>query len=355
MLSPEKIFPKNYSRIVKKANYINSIQNNSVKIDSDIDLKNYFLENTENSKIEVVGASLAGGGMVTVTPYTVPMKIDPNLSELKIILVALVPVYSQLYTLFVTYRLLAKANIDAHIGKGNKVVFTHKLPREVDIYVVQPRAFLDMFPGPENVTRRFATILHEIGHWHSINPYAVNAVIGLFEIIAIFLIFANASNKTIDISHILPIEYTFNAFFIVLIGSAMIMSYINSVNEQNADKFVKKLGYGQQLAEVLYIFGKSTMIGVNTLPDPSQVSKIVLSFSDRMVDFFSRIFSGYPSLLNRIRMLKEGLYIPNYNDLLLELEFEDTNKKPSMVELSQLESILIDFGKSIDSLISVRV
>ena len=338
----EKIFSRNYSRLIKKATLIDSVQKNNIKVESDNELKKYILDHTENLKVSISGYSGASDGPLA-SPYTIPATIDPNLSNLKLFLISYVPVYSQLYTLFVTYRLLAKANIDGFIGPNNKIIFTHNLPKEVDIFIVQPDSFRRKFKNV--VDQRFAIMLHEIGHWHSINPYATEAVFGLLKNFALVIVFLESLNNTQSLLSKEMIQLS----LLVLIIYSLLSSYVSSINETNADKFAKKLGYGNQLAQGLYKF--STYYGITSLPNPSKVDKIAYGFEDRVSDFFERIFFGYPSMLNRLRMLKEGeeFNIEEFDTSIITNVFKDFN-----LEFIKLESFFIDKCRELDSLIDFK-
>jgi hypothetical protein len=295
----KEYLPKSYSKFLKL--YKITSENSSPSSPSavnDKELDQYIKDHIVNLNLKVKYEKAE-----YTNAFTIPYLINPDINESSWILA--MPILSQIYLINKVYLKLLKANIDATGNIDGVVTFTHKLPSGFVLVAYQTSRFYSLLE--HDVQARFAVMMHEVGHWHSVNPYIINSIISIFQ----------ALNAIIVIIGAVGIGLLATVFLILNVIGVLAINYVRSINEENCDRFVKKVGYGPQLARAMYSF----QYGSNDIADMNQdrFLQMMRKFSAKLSDFLYRIKNGYPSMDKRIEIgITEGIF-----DLISEVELKN--------------------------------
>ena len=302
-------FPSSYNKFIKLYGFVNSSSKSNVSAINDLELNNFVSNHVKNLNLKVNYSK-----EVEVNAFTIPWDIDPNID--KNYHLTNYPVLGHLYALNSVYLKLLKANIDA-TNVNEDLIFTHKLPSTFVLNVYQTSRFYSLLE--HDLRARIAVMLHEIGHWHSVNPYIVNSILGLFKTFSYLTGFGFGSYYLISgddakAAAIVPILLCISVIIYFSIN------YIKSINEANCDNFAKKLGYGEDASRAMYALA----YGSNDFKELNQEKfiKMTSTFGFKIKDIIYRIFHGYPSMNKRINA---GI-TENISLLTLEVEFKDIIK-----------------------------
>lgn len=307
----KEYFPKSYNKFIKYYQYTSNIKSRpSVIYDKELDI--FIKTHIKNLNLKVnydkdpVGSS-----------YTIPHSIDPNLE--KNIHLLNYPILNNLYDINNVYLKLLKAKVDATAKSNGDIVFTHKLPSDFILNVYQTSGNYKLLKN--DLRARVSVILHEIGHWHDVNPYIVESllllfnstiyVIGLTTVINMLM----SENETTMFLLILTILLCIQTIIYFSIN------YIRSINEVNCDKFVKKLNYGSDFGRAIYAFSYNSN-DFNKV-DIDKFNYLMNSFDSKINDFLHKILYGYPSDNKRIH----SAITENILSLSFEIELKDFIKK----------------------------
>jgi len=308
-------FPKSYNKFTKIYGLVSSNSNSKKSIDViDTELIEYIKTYTKGLNIKVNYLK-----DTDINAFTIPVYIDPDLEKRSPLLSY--PVFTDLYTINVLYYKLLKANVDGFTVNGI-TTFTHNLPNNFILEIYHTSRFFNLLS--HDVRARFAVILHEIGHWHSYNPYLISSIFNLMRIFT-RVIGVIAGVKLIATGEIKDIPYIIIIIILLNIIIFFSINYVSSINEENCDKFAKKLGYGEDLARANFAFN----YGSNDFKslDKEKFLKYTSQFSFKVKDFIHRILYGYPSSSKRIEI---GI---TENILKLSLEIELKNLTASLDQL----------------------
>jgi len=159
---------------------------------------------------------------------------------------------------------------------------------------------------------RFSIMLHEIGHWVKFEAGLIATLIR--PLIAIPLL-----------------NYIFIIIIIALIRS----------NEKQADRFVKEVGYGNQLAEALDIIGYANIRDVSINVKLNRMINIIFVKIHDVIDKYIPL-STHPSIKTRISNLSDN-YINIYgNNIIYENMIMDTIAPLIKKLISPIDSLLAD-------------
>lgn len=285
-------FPKSYNKFVKLYEIHNS--DSLITVKYDIELKNYIKSNTKNLNIFVDYVRSD-----EINAFTIPDSISSTYNSSFINF----PIIKELDFIVNIYFKLLKANLDAVVDSNNIITFTHNLPSDFKLKIYQTSALRKILQ--DNVRSRFAICLHEIGHWHNIDSYLINNIIYLLSYIKIITTFYfNLVSDNLNLA-----EFTLKLLLIVLVISFFVLNYVSSINEENCDNFVIKLGYGKELSYALNKINYS-----HNYSSTNELHNILNSFNINFKEFIYRILNGYPSDGSRTQV---GL--ANINENILDL------------------------------------
>lgn len=300
-------FPKSYNKFIKIYGLVNS--NSSVRKSIDVvdtELVDYIQTYTKGLNLKVNYVKDTG-----INAFTIPSYIDPDLDKRSILINY--PIIEDLYIINVMYVKLLKANIDGFTLNGI-TTFTHNLPKGFILETYQTSRFLSLLS--HDVRARFAVTLHEVGHWHSRNPYLISSLLTLSNALSIALGVIGIGVSILDKNYTtIPIIIAVVTVICVIIF--LMINYIKSINEENCDKFAKKLGYGEDLSRAMFAFNYGSN-DFNSL-DKEKFLKYTNQFSFKIRDFINRITRGYPSDSKRIEI---GI-TENILNLSLEVELKN--------------------------------
>lgn len=300
-------FPKSYNKFINMYGLVNS--NSSVKKSADvidIELIDYIQTYTKGLNLQVHYLK-----NIQVNAFTIPSSIDPEFDNRSVLIDY--PIIKDLYKINVLYVKLLQANIDAYTKNGI-VIFTHNLPTDFVLETYQTSRFLSLLS--HDVRARFAVTLHEVGHWHSYNPYLISSLVkligilsGIIGTISAGIAFLSKDRTSVTILISIVVILSVIAFFMI--------NYIKSINEENCDKFAKKLGYGEDLARAMFSFNYGSN-DFNSL-NKEKFLKYTSQLSFKIKDLIHRILHGYPSDFKRIEIgITESIL-----NLSLEVELKD--------------------------------
>lgn len=308
-------FPKSYNKFTKIYGLVSSNSNSKKSIDViDTELIEYIKTYTKGLNIKVNYVK-----DTNINAFTIPTYIDSDLDSRSPLI--FYPFFSDLYQINVIYYKLLKANVDGFTSNGI-TTFTHNLPEKFVLETYQTSRFFSLLS--QDVRARFAVTLHEIGHWHSYNPYLITSLFTLMKWILNTLGVIGGIEALIQkdkeaISYIIIIIALLNVIIFFSIH------YVRSINEENCDKFAKKLGYGEDLSRAMFSFNYGSN-DFNSL-NKEKFLKYTSQFSFKVKDFIHRILRGYPSDQKRIEI---GI---TENILNLSLEIELKNLTSSLDQL----------------------
>lgn len=304
----KEYFPKSYNKFIKLFGLVNSSSKSNVSVINDLELNNFVLNHVKNLNLKVNYSKEDN-----VNAFTIPWDIDPNVD--KNYHLTSYPILGDLYALNSVYLKLLKANIDA-TNVNEDLIFTHKLPSSFVLNVYQTSRFYSLLE--HDLRARIAVMLHEIGHWHSVNPYIVNSILGLFRTFSYLIgigfgIHSLTSNSGNDFKAGIVIPILLCISVIIYFS----INYVRSINEANCDNFAKKLGYGEDAARAMYALA----YGSNDFKELNQERfiKMTSTLGFKIKDIVYRIFHGYPSMNQRINSgITEGISL-----LTVEIEIKD--------------------------------
>ena len=304
----KEYFPKSYNKFIKYYQYTSNIKSRpSVIYDKELDI--FIKTHIKNLNLKVnydkdpVGSS-----------YTIPHSIDPNLE--KNIHLLNYPILNNLYNINNVYLKLLKAKLDATAKSNGDIIFTHKLPSDFILNVYQTSRHYKLLKN--DLRARVSIILHEIGHWHDVNPYIVESLLLLFKSTVYIIGLSFVINSLMSDNENTNILLILICIHIIIYFS---INYIRSINEANCDKFAKKLNYGPDFARANYAwaYGSNDFDKV----DINKFNEIMNTFSSKINDFLHRIVYGYPSDTKRIH----SAITENILSLSFEIELKDFIKK----------------------------
>jgi hypothetical protein len=297
----KEYLPKSYSKFLKLYKHISEKSSSSLSSAvNDKELDRYIKDHVINLNLKVNYIKTD-----EIDVFTYPFLPTPELNKNR--WMNDLPILSDVYKINNIYLELLKANIDATGDIDGVVTFTYKkLPSNFILSVYQTSGAYTLLK--HDIQARFAIMMHEVGHWYSVNPYIATSVISILQ--AINIIFGIIGAVTIGFLVILVI--VLNAI------GLLIINYIDSVNEENCDRFVKKIGYGPQLARGLFNLKYGNNSNLVEM-DQDRFLQIMQKFSSKLTDFLNRINYGYPSTNRRIQIgITESIF-----SLSLEVEFKD--------------------------------
>jgi hypothetical protein len=296
----KKYFPLSSDKILNViSTETKKFQLAKISAEKDPELEEYILTKTRNLNLKVNLVKDAEPGAFILSDQLGTLNSS----------VSSFPIIGHLYDINNQYLKLLKANIDGYVDKDGVITFTHKLPSSIIIETYQTSGLKKLLKN--DVEARFAFLLHEIGHLHSIHPY-------LFE----FMIKFVSSLVKFGYLILTYLSYiAFNTLVIAYIGtvivSTMIVKYILSINEANCDKFANKLGYGNHISRGLFklVYPNSKVNDSNL----NEIKTLTNTFSGMVENFITKLATGYPSLNKRIATnINEGVM-----DLISNIEFEN--------------------------------
>ncbi len=203
--------------------------------------------------------------------YTMPLNKDKVKS-----LVSNIP-YISVINIILGLRNFLKADITGEPGRDRTIILSSKIP--IDIVMWETRALRAILPENE---LRVAVALHEIGHWaNNGSRIALNRTV-----LTAFTLITSASIIT-------PL----------ILGIFIIIQ--SRLGEYQADNFVKKMGYGQELSVALdrmyktkYISG-NIILKFNRMID--RITKAIMEIIDKVLPI-----SSHPSFKKRQMRLNES-------------------------------------------------
>lgn len=220
-------------------------------------------------------------------------------------------------------------NIDL---KVNKIGEVFNITSDTKVIIYLPRWFLSNYVSTGNSgiftltdEQRIATILHELGHWESLNT-GLNILIQLTKFLGIILFFYGISNlfkkkdkskiieaeEKVNEVHLIDNSILKNAIYIIsgLFFYIVVSKLISSESEIISDNFVNKYGYGDKLAEFVK----------NREPSKVDISKTFNSLFSIIEETMERIKTGYPSVNWRAQNLLNNNITENI-EYLTEFNF----------------------------------
>lgn len=293
ILTIKEYFPRSYTKFTNlyKLHTIDSL----ITVKYDTELKDYIKSNTRNLNIFVDYIRSDEINAFTI-PDSISYTYDLTLTNF--------PIIRELDFIINIYSKLLKANLDAFVDDKNIIVFTHNLPSDFKLKIFQTSALKRILQ--DNVKSRFAICLHEIGHWHNIDSYLINNIIYLISYIKLITtIYFNLVYNNSNLA-----DVSLKLLLITLVVSFFVLNYISSINEQNCDNFVIKLGYGKELTYALNKMNYSYITNTSS----NKLSNLLNSFNINFKEFIYMILNGYPSDGSRT---KAGL--TNINENILNL------------------------------------
>lgn len=300
-------FPKSYNKFTRMYGLV-KIENAKKSIDvTDAELTDYIQTYTKglNIKVNYIKAT-------EVDAFTIPSYIDTDL-DVRSSLISY-PIINDLYTINVMYYKLLKADIDGFASNGI-TTFTHNLPNGFVLETFQSSRFFSLLSN--DIRGRFAVTLHEIGHWHSCNPYLFESIFSLIKHIT-RIILGGAVVGSVFFGDLWDVPILIVILAISQVLCFFMINYIRSLNEENCDKFAKKLGYGEDLSRVMFAFNYGSN-DFNNSVNKEKFLKYTSQFSFKIKDFIHRLMHGYPSDGKRIEI---GI-TENILNLSLETQLKD--------------------------------
>jgi Zn-dependent protease with chaperone function len=298
----KKYFPLSSDKILNViSTQTRNLQLAKSSAEKDPELEEYILTKTRNLNLKVnLVKDAEPNAFVMLDQLGTPNSI-----------IASFPFIGHLYNINNQYLKLLKANIDGYVDKDGVITFTHKLPSNRTIETYQTSGLKKLLKN--DVEARFAILLHEIGHLHSVNPYLFRSLIGIVSgltMLSYYLV--TISDDKYTETHVMVMVYAS-----IVVISSMIINYIMSINEANCDKFANKLGYGNHISralfKMLYPNGKANESDLN------EIKTLTNTFSGMVGNFITKLTTGYPSLNKRIATnINEGVM-----DLISNIEFEN--------------------------------
>jgi hypothetical protein len=327
----KKIFPNNYGFLKQKID----LSKSKVTAKKDKELEDYFKEHTYNLPLNIHYIKSE-----SISPFTIPILIDDNISSKEFNLTKLstfLPIFGDLYKILIANRLLIQVNINGELDSSNKIIFTYNNKfNSLMIQAWQPSSYLKLF-NKEDVRLRFAVMLHEIGHWVNVREYFL---VDLFNILRFIIFVALVSLAVAGGGLLIGLPLALVSLTILFISH-----YITSLNESRCDMFVKKLGYGEYLAESLRILGNK--FTNSNLPKIENIKEEYNGFSSKFNDIINRLIIGYPSIYSRIKKLMESDNLLLNDTLILE-EVKDIDPTVMNKLLLSLTDTVYSFGNSLD-------
>lgn len=335
----DNLFPRNAKKIKKHIILHNS---SVIKAEIDTELRDYYMKKTRNLPLNIY---VDRDELSDFSPYTIIALVDKTY-EKNFHMLSLPFIY-EVFSLTHTTYLLSKLDINGY-NKDGIVYITYNqnvLPR-FRISFFEPVKYVELFKN--YLLERAAIGFHEIGHWRFQDSVYFNRIelfTRLFrQLFFIYSLFIKINGYLIFCLFII--------FYLLINGFA-------SLNEESADDFVKKLGYGKHLASGLRLFFNFYKLKIRS---DKNIIKISDTFRFKLEDFLNRIFQGYPSIEKRIyNLIKENIDFDNVeqynlitfaNSISLINDFELSNLEIQNL-LNVLREIIFEYSIKIDQLVTI--